>query len=102
MKQEDDQSFVDFPFPEVSEKKTAKGVGSEVIKKKLKHQMYKDVLFNQEQKHDKMKCIRSSEHQLYSFEINKISLSAFDNKRVILNDGFTTLAVGHYKINSDI
>ena len=30
-------------------------------------------------------------------EINKVSLSAYDDKRYILDDGITSYAYGHYK-----
>ena len=43
-----------------------------------------------------MKTIRSQKHQLGSYEINKISLSCFDDKRYIHNNGITSY--GHYKI----
>ena len=45
--------------------------------------------------HHKMKTIRSNNHQLGSYEINKISLSCFDDKRFILSDGISTLAYGY-------
>ena len=45
-----------------------------------------------------MKTIRSKNHQLKSYELNKVSLSCFDDKRHILNDGITSYAYGHYKI----
>ena len=35
----------------------------------------------------KMKTIRSQNHELGSYEINKVSLSCFDDKRYILEDG---------------
>ena len=41
-----------------------------------------------------MKTIRSKHHELGSYEINKISLSAFDDKRYILEDGITSRAYG--------
>ena len=53
--------------------KTAKGIKKSVINKDIKHQNYKDTLFNNEQIHHKMKTIRSEKHQLYSFEINKVT-----------------------------
>ena len=58
--------------------KTAKGIKKNVIKKDIKHDNYKDVLFNNEQVYHKMITIRN---QLGTYEINKISLSCFDNKR---------------------
>ena len=60
--------------------KTAKGIKKNVIKKDIKHENYKDILFNNKQVYHKMKTIRSQRHQLGSYEINKTSLSCFDNK----------------------
>ena len=45
-----------------------------------------------------MNVIRSHLHDVYTEEVNKIALSADDNKRVILEDGIHTLAHGHYKL----
>ena len=45
-----------------------------------------------------MKTIRSQKHQLGSDEINKISLSCFDDKHCIHNNGITSYAYEHYKI----
>jgi len=45
-----------------------------------------------------MKTIRSENHQLGSYEINKVSLSCFDDKRYILDDGITSYAYGHKNI----
>ena len=45
-----------------------------------------------------MKTIRSNHHVVSSYEINKISLSCFDDKRYILDDGITSYAYGHYLI----
>ena len=55
--------------------RTAKGIKKVVIKKDIKHKDYKNILFNNKQLHHKMKTIRSHEHQLGSYEINKVSLS---------------------------
>ena len=64
-------------------RKTAKGIKKNVIKNDLKHEDYKNVLLNNKQLHHKMKTIRSQEHQLGSHEMNKISLSCFDDKRIM-------------------
>ena len=77
--------------------KTAKGIKKIVIKKDITHENYKDVLFRQKRMYHKMKTIRSNNHQLGSYEFNKVSLSSFDDKRYILNDGITSYAYGHYK-----
>ena len=78
--------------------RTAKGIKKQVIKKTLTHDNYKEVLFNNEQMQHTMKTIRSKNHQLGSFELNKISLSCFDDKRYIHGNGITSYAYGHYKI----
>ena len=78
--------------------KTAKGIKKNIITKNIKHEDYKEVLFNNKQMHHTMKTIRSNNHQLGSFELNKISLSCFDDKRFIHQNGITSYAYGHYKI----
>ena len=46
----------------------------------------------------KMKTIRSDRHQLGGYEINKVSLSCFDDKRYLHKDGQTSYAYGHKHI----
>ena len=43
----------------------------------------------------KMKGIQSKLYKLGTFEIEKISLSVFDDKRYVLDDGIHTLAYFH-------
>ena len=78
--------------------KTAKGIKKNVIKKDITHENYKQTLFNNQQMYHKMKTIRSENHQLGSYEINKVSLSCFDDKRYISDDGITSYAYGHKNI----
>ena len=78
--------------------KTAKGIKKNVIKEDIKHEGYKDSLFNNREMHHKMKTIRSQNHELSSYEINKVSLSCFDDKRYIHTDGKTSYAYGHKNI----
>ena len=78
--------------------KAAKGIKKNVIKNNIKHEDYKNTLINNEQMHHKMKTIRSQKHQLGSYGINKVSLSCFDDKRYIHNNGISSYAYGHYKI----
>ena len=78
--------------------KTAKGIKKNIIKNNIKHEDYKNVLINNKQIHHTMKTIRSMNHQLGSYEINKVSLSCFDDKRYISNDGINSFAYGHYAI----
>ena len=42
-----------------------------------------------------MKRIQSKKCELGTYEIDKISLSCFDNKRYILDDGIHTLSYFH-------
>ena len=53
---------------------------------------YEDVLFDKKIIRRKMKRIQSKKHEISTYDVNKISLSCFDDKRYILNDGITTLA----------
>ena len=80
--------------------KTAKGIKKNIIKKNITHENYKNVLFNNKQMHHTMKTIRSNNHQLGSYELNKVSLSCFDDKRYILKDSITSYAYGHHAINN--
>ena len=45
-----------------------------------------------------MSAIRSTKHNVHTVQINKTSLSCFDDKRYIRNDGIATLAHGHKDI----
>ena len=78
--------------------KTGKGIKKNIIIQNIKHIDYKEVLFNNKQMQHTMKTIRSNNHQLGSFELNKISLSCFDDKRFIHQNGITSYAYGHYEI----
>ena len=42
-----------------------------------------------------MKRIQAKKHKIGTYEINKISLSCFDDKRQVLNDGIHTLTYFH-------
>ena len=81
--------------------KTAKGIKKNVIKSNIKHEDYKDTLLNNKEMYHKMKTIRSDKHELGSYEINKVSLSCFDDKRYIHEDGKTSYAYGHKKIKNN-
>ena len=56
---------------------------------------FKDVLFNKKIIKHKMKRIQAKEHKLGTYEVDKISLSCFDDKRYVLQDGIHTLAYFH-------
>ena len=56
---------------------------------------FKDVLFNEKIIRHKMKRIQSKKHKLGTYEIDKISLSCFDDKRYVLDEGICMLAYFH-------
>ena len=78
--------------------KTAKGIKKNIIKNNITHKNYKDVLLNNKQIYHTMKTIRSNKHEIGSYELNKVSLSCFDDKRYIDKNGLTSYAYGHYMI----
>ena len=59
---------------------------------KLRHNEYVDVLFNKKVIRHKMKRIQSKIHEIGIYDLSKISLSCFDDKRHVLDDGINTLA----------
>ena len=77
------------------ESNTAKGVNIAT-----EFNEFKDTLFNKKVVRHKMKRIQSKKHKLGTYEINKISLSCFDDKRFVLDDGIHTLAYFHKDIDS--
>ena len=63
---------------------------------------FKDVIFNEKNIRHKMKRIQSKKHKLGIYEIEKISLSCFDNKRYVLDDGIHTLAYFHKDVSQAV
>ena len=56
---------------------------------------FKDTLFNKKIMRHKMRRIQAKKHKIGTYEIDKISLSCFDDKRFVLDDGIHTLAYFH-------
>ena len=83
---------------EGKESKKCKGVKKSVVKKSITHEDYKTCLTTGKEQLRKQNIIRSYKHEVYTEEVNKVALSASDDKRYILEDGIHTLALGHYKI----
>jgi hypothetical protein len=81
------------------EHKKCKGIKKNVVKKTITHDDYKECLFTKKEQLRKMNVIRSHRHDIYTEEVNKVALSADDDKRVIMEDGIHTLAYGHYSLN---
>ena len=87
-----------YKMHEGKEEKRCKGVKKAVVKRSINFEDYKTCLFTGKPQTRKMNVIRSHRHELFTEEINKIALSANDDKRVILEDGIHTLAHGHWRI----
>ena len=75
-------------------KKKGKRVSRNVIKRNIQFDDYRECLFSGKKQHRKINVIRSHCHEIYTKEINKISLSSDDDKRIIMADGIHTLAYG--------
>ena len=88
-----------YKMDEGEETKKCKGVKKQVVENSIRHEDYKTCLLTGKEELRKMNIIRSYDHEVYTEEVNKVALSAEDDKRYILEDGIHTLAWGHYKIN---
>ena len=77
-----------------SEHKNAKGVNKNVVST-ISHNEYKDVLLNDKYLRHLMNRIQSKDHRIGTYEINKISLSCFDDKIYMQNKGCDGLALGY-------
>ena len=75
----------------------AKGVPSNASKRLL-HKDYMHTLNSGKSKSTQFDAIRSFKHKLYTVSTEKTALSAFDDKRFMLNCGIKSLPYGHYKI----
>ena len=87
-----------YKMEEGKENKKCKGIKKAVVEKSISHKDYKTCLETGKEQLRRQNIIRSYEHTLYTEEINKVALSAADDKRYLLKDSYDTLAWGHYKI----
>ena len=69
----------------------AKGVKESVIKKSLTFNDYKKCLFTEDELMKEMNIIRSQNHDIFSMTVNKVALSANDDKRLICPNKINTL-----------
>ena len=69
---------------------TVKGVNTA-----MEFNKYNDILFNKKNNKTQMRKIQSKKNKIGTCAVNKISLSCFDNKKFILDDGVHTLAFFH-------
>ena len=83
---------------EGEENKKCKGVKKQVVEENITHEDYKTCLLTGKEILRKQNILRSYDHEVYMEEVNKIALSAADDKRYLLKDSFDTLAWGHHRI----
>ena len=83
----------------VVENKKLKGIKKSVVKKKILFEHYKDCLLSGKEHYERMVTFRSKLHKVSTVQQIKKSLSRYDDKRFILEDGISTRAHGHYLNN---
>ena len=79
------------------ESNTAKGINTAT-----EFNEFKDTSFNKKVIRGKMKIVQNEKHKIGTYEINKISLSFFDDKRFLLDDRIYTLAYFHKNLKNQI
>jgi len=79
-------------------KKVGKGITQPVLKKHITFDDYKTCLYKNVKIRKPMKMFRSKKHCVQTVTVNKLALSANDDKRVIMEDKINTLAYGHYTL----
>jgi len=84
------------------ENKKAKGMKKYVIENHTRFEQYKECILQKTAIMSKMNQIRSYKHQLYNISMNKQSLSPFDDKRYLLDDGISSFAYGHWRIPKNL
>ena len=87
-------------FESKKEKKKCKGVKQGVVENKITFDDYKRCLFSGDKQYRQMNVFRTQKHEIFTEEVNKVALSADDDKRIILPDKVHTLAYGHYSRNA--
>ena len=90
-----------FVMDDGEETKKCKGIKKQVVESSISHEDYKTCLTTGKELLRKQNILRSYNHEVYTEEVNKIALSALDDKRYILSDGVHTLAWGHYNIKDN-
>ena len=78
-----------------SEDKKCKGIKKCVVKKTLTFEDYKTFLFTDSTEYRSQLMFRSSKHEVYTIEVNKVALNRDDDKRTLRKDGISTFARGH-------
>ena len=66
-----------------------KGIKKQVVESSIRHEHYKTCLTTGKEQLRKQNILRSYNHEVYTEEVNKIALSALDDKRYIWNPYFS-------------
>ncbi|KAG8225934.1 hypothetical protein J437_LFUL005970 [Ladona fulva] len=85
-------------FLKEEKKKKSQGGNKTVKEKSPKFDDYVCCLKENSIEFRRMNVIRSMIHELYTLQMNKVTLNAFDDKRHICDDGINTLPWGLYRI----
>ena len=86
-----------YSLTSIDNKETSKAKG---VNKKRRYNEYVECLFNKKVVRHNMKRIQFKLHEIGTYDVFKISLSYFDDKRYILNNGLNTLAYFHKDIKN--
>ena len=82
---------------EGKEIKKAKAINKKVVER-IRHKEYVEMLFGRGLMKHNMKRINSKLHRIRTYDICKISLSCFDEKGYVLDDGVNSLAYFHRNV----
>ena len=75
----------------------AKAINKKVVER-IRHKEYVEMLFGRGLMRHNMKRINSKLHRIRTYDICKISLSCFDEKGYVLDDGVNSLAYFHRNV----
>ena len=79
----------------------AKGVPKSVVKKHINHEDYLTCLRDESVQTCEMRRIGAEKHQLYMYTLTKRSLSCYDDKVWLCEDGINSYPYGHYAIRGE-
>ena len=76
-----------------------------ILKKNITHDDYKRCILSTKKDDQRQKVsfnnLRTFNHDIYTYNYYKTSLSCSNDKQYLLNDGISSLSYGHYRINAD-
>ena len=78
--------------------KKAKGTKKNVVKNSISHEDFKSVLFGKKFAPIQNVSFRSHLHKIFTEAMMKVALSAEDDKRVVMEGGIQTRAIGHWRL----